>query len=247
MSSDLGRSFRLSGEDYERYRPGFPATALERALPRPVRSALDLGAGTGKLTERLLDHARHVTAVDPSEPMLAQLRRKLPQATALVGSAESIPVADASQDVVTVAQAFHWFDRDLACAEISRVLRPRGRLVLLWNHPDPECAWDRASYRVAHPDSGSDDAGEQESPDPEPLPGFTTLDSFDIPWTEDLGREHYLNRWRTVSTLLAASPRRRIEMIEEVEAILDADPETRDRDELTVPGGTWVVVYSRQA
>lgn len=250
MSPGLGQSFQLSGEDYERYRPGFPAAALERALPRALGWALDLGAGTGKLTERLVDHAAHVTAVDPSEPMLAQLRHKLPQATALIGSAEAIPVADTSQDAVTVAQAFHWFDRDAACAEVSRVLRPGGRLVLLWNHPDRDCVWDRASYLIAHPAQEGDGSAEKEvteAPNPEQLPGFTAIDAFDIPWTEGLSREHYLNRWRTVSSLLAATPQRATAMVGEIEAILDADPETRGRDNLTVPGGTWVVVYTRRS
>ncbi|BDZ38431.1 class I SAM-dependent methyltransferase [Microbacterium suwonense] len=122
----LAKSFLDAGEDYERFRPGFPDAAADAVIPTPVRTALDLGAGTGKFTELLLDRAEHVIAVEPSEPMLAVLRTKLPDVEVHLGTAESIPAADGSVDVVTAAQAFHWFDREPACAEIRRVLARGG-------------------------------------------------------------------------------------------------------------------------
>jgi ubiquinone/menaquinone biosynthesis C-methylase UbiE len=99
-------------------------------------TVLDLGAGTGKLTRALLKSGVRVVAVEPSEGMLGVLRLKSPEAEALLGSAEKIPLPDASVDAVTVAQAFHWFANDAALAEIHRVLRPGGALGLVWNRRD---------------------------------------------------------------------------------------------------------------
>lgn len=123
----LARSFEIIGDDYDRYRPGFPEAAAAMIVPTTVDVGLDLGAGTGKFTELLVDRARRTVAVEPSERMLQVLRVKLPDVEAQIGAAERIPLGDASVDVVTVAQAFHWFDRDAACDEIARVLVPEGR------------------------------------------------------------------------------------------------------------------------
>lgn len=120
----LARSFEIIGDDDDRYRPGFPEAAAAMIVPTTVDVGLDLGAGTGKFTELLVDRARRTVAVEPSERMLQGLRVKLPDVEAQIGAAERIPLGDASVDVVTVAQAFHWFDRDAACDEIARVLVP---------------------------------------------------------------------------------------------------------------------------
>lgn len=144
----LAGSFQKIGADYDRYRPGFPTEVLDLLAPHTVQNALDLGAGTGKFTELLVRRAHDVVAVEPSQAMLAVLARKLPQVSTHLAPAEAIPVATTSQDLVTVAQAFHWFDKEPACAEINRILRPGGILGLLWNTPDPECRWDREAYRT---------------------------------------------------------------------------------------------------
>lgn len=96
---------------------------------------LELGAGTGKLTRVLLPHFDRVVALEPAPPMRRVLAQTCPDVDMLAGEAEAIPAADASVDAVFVAEAFHRFDRDRALAEIGRVLRSRGTLVLLWNLP----------------------------------------------------------------------------------------------------------------
>lgn len=180
-------------------------------------------------------------AVDPSEPMLAELRRKLPHVHAVAGTAESIPVDDASHDAVTVGQAFHWFDRQAACAEIVRVLRPGGRLGLMWNGPDPGCAWDLACHEIAHP--GSTTVAEDAPDPPRVLPGLRLVRTAEVPWDETLTREHYLARWLIVSTFLASAPRERDAMVAAVGAVLDEHPDTRGRDELRLTQRTWVEIY----
>ncbi|WP_040167067.1 class I SAM-dependent methyltransferase [Microbacterium gorillae] len=245
--SELAASFAATGEAYDRYRPGFPDAAVDLFADDDVHAALDLGAGTGKLTERLQGRVAELTAVEPAESMLAVLRRKLPNVTALLGTAEDIPVADASQDLVAVAQAFHWFDTERAAAEIARVLRPGGVLALLWNWPDPHCAWETAAGAIAHPASAA--ARAEEDPDEVPaqadLPGFTTVGAHLVPWPERISRTDYIERWATVSSFLAAAPDARAEMLAAVERILDEDPDTTGRTELDLPQRTLVLLYRR--
>jgi SAM-dependent methyltransferase len=131
------RAFDDAAELYDRVRPGYPAGAIDwfrRVLGiGPGRTVLDLAAGTGKLTAPLVETGARVVAVEPSGGMLAVLRNAAPGAEAVAGTAERIPLADASVDAVVVAQAFHWFDHDVALPEIRRVLRPGGGLGLVFN------------------------------------------------------------------------------------------------------------------
>ena len=128
-------SFDRWPDDYERGRPGWPREVVEIPGLPAAASVLDLGAGTGKLTRLLVDAFDRVVAVEPAEAMRRLLVPLCPNAEVLPGTAEEIPLADAPVDAVFVAEAFHRFDREHALAEIARVLRPRGALVLMWNFP----------------------------------------------------------------------------------------------------------------
>lgn len=238
----LAKSFENIGEEYDRFRPGFPDAAAAEILPSHVRAVLDLGAGTGKFTALLPARAGRVIAVEPSEAMLDVLRAKLPGVEAIAAGAESIPLPDASVDAVTVAQAFHWFDRDPACAEIARVLVPGGTLGLLWNHSDPDCAWDRACHRIAHPAVAAKDATTDSAADE--LPGFTFDRRAEIAWSEHITRADYIARWLTVSRFLVADDETRAQMVARLEAILDADPQTAGRTRFELPMLTDVFVYT---
>jgi SAM-dependent methyltransferase len=122
-------------EDYERGRPGWPPEVVDIPGLPSAATVLELAAGTGKLTRLLVSTFGRVVAVEPAEAMRRLLVTLCPEAEAVAGSAEEIPLANASVDAVFVAEAFHRFDRERALAEIARVLRPRGVLVLLWNLP----------------------------------------------------------------------------------------------------------------
>ncbi|MGH8919342.1 MAG: methyltransferase domain-containing protein, partial [Actinomycetes bacterium] len=106
-----------------------------------AKDVLDLAAGTGKLTQGLVELGVSVTAVEPDPGMLAELTRLLPDVTALLGKAEDIPLPDASVDAVFIGQALHWFDLEPSFAEMARVLRPGGIVMPLWNHDDHDVAW----------------------------------------------------------------------------------------------------------
>jgi ubiquinone/menaquinone biosynthesis C-methylase UbiE len=140
---DRARSFGSVVDAYDRGRPSYPREAARWLVGDRPATVLELGAGTGKLTAELVALGHDVQATDPDEAMLAVLRRDLPEVRAGVGTAEEIPAPDRSVDVVVCAQAFHWFDHDRALPEIARVLRPGGRLSLVWNQRDERIPWVR--------------------------------------------------------------------------------------------------------
>jgi SAM-dependent methyltransferase len=122
--------FARAAPEYERGRPDYPPAVLAPLHLSPGLVVLDLAAGTGKLTRLLVTSGASVIAVEP----VAEMRAALPSSVQVLdGVAEQIPVDAGTVDLVTVAQAFHWFDGDAALREIHRVLRPGGRLALVWN------------------------------------------------------------------------------------------------------------------
>jgi SAM-dependent methyltransferase len=134
VSTKPGLSFGVGAAAYERGRPEWPEELLD-ALPLAAdATVLDLGAGTGKLTRLLVRRYARVYALEPDAAMRALIGVGEP----LAGTAEAIPLEDASVDGVFVAEAFHWFDPKPAVAELARVLRAGGVLALLWNRFDPE-------------------------------------------------------------------------------------------------------------
>jgi len=122
-------------EYYARGRPSYPVDAVRVAGLAASSTVLELGAGTGKLTRVLVDEFAKVIAVEPDPRMRSRFTALCPRAALLAGAAEALPVAQRSVDAVFVAEAFHWFDHQRAVAEIARVLRPRGALLLMWNRP----------------------------------------------------------------------------------------------------------------
>jgi ubiquinone/menaquinone biosynthesis C-methylase UbiE len=141
----LAAKFADVAGEYERGRPDYPpaavgALAAELGLARGAR-VLDLAAGTGKLTRALAAHGLEVVAVEPQEPMRAMLAGS-GAAEVLEGVAERIPLPDASVDAITVADGFHWFDRERALPEMRRVLRPGGGLAVVSTAPD----WGETSW-----------------------------------------------------------------------------------------------------
>ncbi|WP_055751689.1 class I SAM-dependent methyltransferase [Frankia sp. AvcI1] len=138
----LGSSFGAAAVAYAEHRPDYAQAAVRWALGRaPGPRVLDLGAGTGKLTATLLAPGAEVIAVEPDPAMLTELRRALPAVRALPGSAEAIPLPDASVDAVLAGNAMHWFDMDVAGPEMARVLVPDGVLAGLWNVVDDRVDW----------------------------------------------------------------------------------------------------------
>lgn len=147
MSSQPERalSFGSAAKLYDDARPSYPAEFVRWVLTDlpDGPKVLDLAAGTGKLTRVLHEYVADVVAVEPDPGMRKQFSASSPNIPILEGKDTSIPLPDSSVDAVFVAQAWHWFDAAAASAEILRVLRPGGVLVIAWNVKDDSIGWVR--------------------------------------------------------------------------------------------------------
>lgn len=181
---------------YDRGRPGYPAEAVDFALAplrgRPDLRAVDVAAGTGKLTSVLCAAGVSTVAVEPAPGMLKVLKHRVSRAQVLPGTAEDLPLPDASVDLVAVGQAFHWFDLDRALPELARVLRPGGRLALFYNSRDDSVPWvhaladlvgDHADHAAAH---RSDDSPAMGPFEPDELGRFSYQQELDADGLADL-------------------------------------------------------------
>ncbi|CAN5620733.1 class I SAM-dependent methyltransferase [soil metagenome] len=126
-------TFGHVADEYDRWRPSYPAAAVDWLAPAAPARVADVGAGTGKLTSLLVARGLVVEAVEPDKRMLAVLARNNPTARRHHSVSTAVPVEDASLDAVLVADAWHWFDDDETIAELRRVLRPGGWLGLVWH------------------------------------------------------------------------------------------------------------------
>jgi SAM-dependent methyltransferase len=229
----LRLSFGNVAETYHRVRPPYSQTLLDRAQAALALGAdarvLDLAAGTGRLTHELAQRFADVVAVEPDERMRAVHGR------ALAGSAEAIPLGDASVDAVFVGEAFHWFDASQAIVEIARVLRPRGGLAIVWTHwwetepPLPDAAlellrepWQRFSSQRNPP---WDDAFDGSAFEP------LTYERFDE--VIDIGPDELLELYSTTSSLAALALDQREDLFARVRALLDRDYRLPLKHELT--------------
>jgi SAM-dependent methyltransferase len=229
---DRALSFGGVAEQYERARPGYPEDAVEW-LVGDARRVVDLAAGTGKLTRRLVARGLDVRAVEPSPGMLAQLRAAVPAAQVLEGRAEEIPMPDESADAIVVAQAFHWFDAPVALREIARVLRPGGALGLVWNDRDDDVPWvARLSGLIgADQDPGADPA---ELIDPTGLFGPVEEQRFRFELRVD--RETLLDLVASRSWVAVQDPETRTQILAAVTALYD---EVAADDGLVLPYVTY--------
>lgn len=224
MSAERARSFGAVAEEYEATRPNWPsepfAEAFARFGVRPAADVADVAAGTGKLTRVLLPLAGTLVAVEPDDALRAVLERELPAVRALAGSAEALPLEDASADVVCAGQAFHWFDRERALEEIARVLRPGGVLVVAWYQPRQEGTWYDAVIdflRVANPDHLP--ATTMDWPAAFSHPAYGELWTSVTPYEQPSDRARFERLLGTHSAINAQPPERRAELIEQAIAV----------------------------
>ena len=152
------QGFSTQAVTYAQGRPNYPRQ-LTGWLADVLRidgqsTVIDLGAGTGKFTRLLNALAPSLIAVEPVQAMAAQLAKLLPDVRLVNGTAESIPLASACADALVCAQSFHWFSTQAALAEIHRVLKPNGRLGLVWNVRDESVDWVAAITAIITPYEG---------------------------------------------------------------------------------------------
>ena len=226
---DRSLSFGSAAASYERGRPSYPPEAIDWLLPRTAQKVLDLGAGTGKLTTRLVERGLDVVAVDPISEMLELLRASLPQTRALLGTAEEIPLEDNSVDAVLVAQAWHWVDPERAIPEIARVLRPGGRLGLVWNSRDERLGWVRELGQII----GSDgDQGRFDVSLPAP---FDEPQRHQIEWTNYLTPQALIDLVASRSYCITSPTEVRTKTLDEVRELLATHPALANSTGLAFP------------
>ncbi|MCV7203608.1 SAM-dependent methyltransferase [Mycolicibacterium peregrinum] len=230
MSSPKARSLSFGSEAaaYERGRPSYPPEAIDWLLPEGAHDVLDLGAGTGKLTTRLVERGLDVIAVDPIPEMLELLTNSLPDTPALLGTAEEIPLADNSVDAVLVAQAWHWFDPERAVKEVSRVLRPGGRLGLVWNTRDERSGWVKDLGRIIGP---------EHDPNSEVALGepFGEIERHQVEWTSYLTPQALIDLVASRSYCITSPERVRTQTLEQVRELLTTHPALAHSSGLALP------------
>ncbi|HEY7054680.1 MAG TPA: methyltransferase domain-containing protein [Mycobacterium sp.] len=224
-------SFGAQAAAYERGRPSYPPEAIDWLLPSQARDVLDLGAGTGKLTTRLVERGLSVVAVDPIPEMLEVLRNSLPDTPALLGTAEEIPLPDDSVDAVLVAQAWHWFDPARAIAEVARVLRPGGGLGLVWNARDDRLGWVRELGRIIGQENARAifDSG---VPLPEP---FVNHEQREVEWTNYLTPQALIDLVASRSYCITSPTEVRAQTLDQVRELLATHPALKNASGIALP------------
>ena len=214
-----GRRFGEAAEAYERGRPSYPDAIVDWLLDSGPGTVVDLGAGTGKLTRSLVDRVATVVAVEPDPDMRAALSASLPGTSVIAGTGEDIPLRDGFVDAVVVGQAWHWVDHLRAAPEVARVLRPGGRLGLVWNDRREDDPWIGRLNAILQSYGTSPDA------EYEPVvgPPFGELEAFEVPWVHHVTVDEVVDMVVSRSYVIALAEDRRAELVNQVRDLsLDA-------------------------
>ncbi|MGO1482182.1 MAG: class I SAM-dependent methyltransferase [Brachybacterium sp.] len=255
--SALAAAFQEQGEDYDRLRPGYPDAVLETILAQvpagssgdPAR-AIDLGAGTGKLSWALVDRGLDVTAVDTSAAMLETALRSGPTAepaavrpsaghlSTHLAAAEATGLPTSSAELVTVAQAWHWFDAATASAEVVRLLAPGGALALVWNMLDVTIPWVHRLSRIMH-------AGDIHREDflPTVGPELELTERSVHQWQDPMPTQDVIDLARTRSYVITASEERRAKVLANLDWYLHEHLGHAPGDVVGVPYRTDLFLY----
>ncbi len=246
--TERAHSFGSIAEDYERWRPGVDPSVVDWFVPTPIGRAIDVGAGTGKLSRLLVGRAADVVCVEPDERMRAVLTRAVPEATVLEGRGERIPVEDASADAVVVSSAWHWMDHDATAAEVARVLRPDGVLGVVWSGLDWTADWFRqvrarvesiaeeqpGSVLAALVDRAATDGSRHVLELPPDAP-FDEPEQRSISWDLPMTADDLVGLLGTVSGVLVLPDDRRREVLAEAREMLRRYGGLEDDTAVTLP------------
>lgn len=233
--------FDRAGDSYERGRPEYPQDAIDFLVKtlqiEPTSTVVDLGAGTGKFTKLLTQSKATVIAVEPVEGMRKKFQSLYPGIKILSGTAEDIPMEDNSVDAVIAAQAFHWFNGPAAVREIHRVLKPNGKIGLIWNARDESLAWVAELTKIIDPHEGG-------------APRYKTMNwknAFDeTNLFSRLQLQHFsynqvgtvatvVDRIGSISFISALSEVDKQKVLTQVRNLVQTHPDTKSRSEVKLP------------
>jgi SAM-dependent methyltransferase len=237
----LARSFGSIAADYDRYRPGPPDDALDWVLPAQAQDVVELGAGTGILTRKLLARVRNVVAVEPDPRMRQVLSRRTVGADIRAGQAEEIGTPDSSADAVIASSAWHWVEEQRAVPEVARVLRPGGVFSLLWNGPDRRVDWMRTLWAggqlLSEQDANSLDAARRDRHlvDLGGTEAFAEPEMRRFEWISPMSREDLVALAGTYSAVITMGEDDRRRYFESMVAFLHTREELSGLDDIPVP------------
>lgn len=217
--------FQQGAAAYERGRPGYPPAAVrwlvEQLRLGAGRTVLDVGAGTGKLTRELVASGADVVAIEPVPAMRALLEQMVPAARALDGTAEALPAEDESVHAIVAASAFHWFDGPSAVAEFHRVMRPGGRLALIWNRRVRDQPLQAAISAITEPHRGETPSayrGEWRAA-LESGGSFRSVGELQVPSEQVVDADGLLDRVGSISFIAALADREREDVLGRIRAL----------------------------
>ncbi|GEK87286.1 class I SAM-dependent methyltransferase [Microbacterium aerolatum] len=222
MSDGRATSFGAAAGDYEAARPDYPFEAVAwmlEKLPHRSHRIADVGAGTGKLTRVLADAPdAEVIAIDPDPLMLEALRAAVPGVPTFLGTAERLPVPDASLDAVVLGQAWHWVDPVVGSSEVGRVVRSGGTLGLIWNTRDSGTDWVRRLTAIMHSSAAEIMLDENGPAVAEP---FGALEQEEWRWVRPITRAQLHRIADSRSHLITASDAERRSIHDDMDALFD--------------------------
>ncbi|GAA3845231.1 methyltransferase domain-containing protein [[Pseudomonas] carboxydohydrogena] len=242
------RGYTSKAEVYAQGRPDYPPEIvdwLQKQLGVGAgQTAVDLGAGTGKFTRYLAATGARIIAVEPVKQMREQLAKRLPGIEVLEGTATAIPLPDNSADALTCAQSFHWFATKATLAEFHRVLKPWGKLALVWNRRDESVPWVAQLRDIIAPYQGDTPRFTSKTlSEVFPCDGFGPLHANRFPHPGHTGapEDVIVNRFRSTSFIAALPPDEEARVVAAIRDLIASTPELAGKDSVTVPYDT--VVY----
>lgn len=244
--------FSKAGDSYEKGRPNYPKSAIDFLASKfqldANISVLDVGAGTGIFTKLLCDLGVKVTAVEPLKSMRAKLQLALTGVETHSGTAEALPLGNSSIDHIMVAQAFHWFKGHDALREFYRVLKPGGKIGLIWNVRDESVPWVAELTRIIDPHEG--DAPRYrtfkwaEAFAKTSL--FTPLQRETFEYEQVGSLEMILDRVKSISFIAALPNDLQTKVLAEVRTLMETHPQTAGLTEFRLPYRTEIYWCDRK-
>ncbi|MDQ4005880.1 MAG: class I SAM-dependent methyltransferase [Actinomycetota bacterium] len=244
--------FGTAAEEYARARPDYPGEAVDR-LAQELEigrrcTVLDIGAGTGKLTRQLAELGSWVLAVEPVEAMRRMFSASLPGVPMVAGVAEALPVRAGQFDAVVCGQAFHWFDGPRALTDIYRVLKPQGRLGLMWNVKDDSVGWVSLLDEILHP---------YKSRVPQETTGewrlafsatdlFGTLHQLRFQHSQELDADGLMERYASASYIAVLPEAERTQVLRRINELARTHPDLAGRSTFSLPYVTELYWCSRR-